>query len=180
MCHFLYYVSFKSIANCAKLLHSCQTPCDPMDCSTPGFSVHITTSQSLLKLVSIRCVIANQPSHPLSPLSMGFPRQEYWRGLPLHFLWTFLTQGLIWEALYGKVSQIYVCVHTHTHTHTHTHNFPGSSDGKESTCNAGDLSWIPGLGRSPGKGIGYPLQYSWASSVTQRVKNMHAVWESWV
>ena len=34
---------------------------------------------------------------------------------------------------------------------------------KESTCSAGDLGSIPGLGRSPGEGIGYPLQYSWAS-----------------
>ena len=38
--------------------------------------------------------------------------------------------------------------------------FPGSSAGKESTCNAGDSGSIPGLGRSPGEGIGYPLQYS--------------------
>ena len=38
--------------------------------------------------------------------------------------------------------------------------FPGSSDGKESTCNAGDLGLIPGLGRSPGEGNGSPLQYS--------------------
>ena len=38
--------------------------------------------------------------------------------------------------------------------------FPGSSAGKESACNAGDLGSIPGLGRSPGGGQGYPLQYS--------------------
>ena len=38
--------------------------------------------------------------------------------------------------------------------------FPGSSAGKESACNAGDPSLIPGLGRSAGEGIGYPLQYS--------------------
>ena len=41
--------------------------------------------------------------------------------------------------------------------------FPGSSAGKESTCNAGDSGSIPGSGISPGEGIGYPLQYSWAS-----------------
>ena len=35
--------------------------------------------------------------------------------------------------------------------------FPGGSDGKESACNAGDLGSIPGLGRSPGEGNGYPL-----------------------
>ena len=38
--------------------------------------------------------------------------------------------------------------------------FPGGSDGKESACNAGDPSSIPGSGRSPGEGNGYPLQYS--------------------
>ena len=38
--------------------------------------------------------------------------------------------------------------------------FPGGSAGKESTCNAGDLGLIPGLGRSPGEGNSYPLQYS--------------------
>ena len=42
-----------------------------------------------------------------------------------------------------------------------------SSVGKESSCNAGDPGLIPGLGRSPGEGIGYPLQYSWASLVAQ-------------
>ena len=41
--------------------------------------------------------------------------------------------------------------------------FPDSSVGKESACNAGDPDSIPGLGRSTGEGIGYPLQYSWAS-----------------
>ena len=38
--------------------------------------------------------------------------------------------------------------------------FPGGSAAKECTCNAGDLDSIPGLGRSPGAGKGYPLQYS--------------------
>ena len=49
--------------------------------------------------------------------------------------------------------------------------FPDSSVGKESTCNAGDLGSIPGSGRSPGDGIGYPLHYSWASLVVQLVNN---------
>ena len=58
--------------------------------------------------------------------------------------------------------------------------FPGSSAGKESTCNAGDPSSIPALGRSPGEDTGYPLQYSWASLVTQMVQNLPAMWETWV
>ena len=73
-------------------------------------------------------------------------------------------------------------LHTHTHTHTHTHmtarlmgqlmdisfwlltllslGFPGGLDGKESAWNAGDPGSIPGLGKSPGEGNGYQLQYS--------------------
>ena len=38
-------------------------------------------------------------------------------------------------------------------------DFPGGSEVKESVCNVGDLGLIPGLGRSPGEGKGYPLQY---------------------
>ena len=57
---------------------------------------------------------------------------------------------------------------------------PGSSAGKESACNAGDPGSIPESGRSPGEGIGYPLQYSWASPVAQLVKNPPAMWETWV
>ena len=58
--------------------------------------------------------------------------------------------------------------------------FPGSSAGKESTYNVGDSSSIPGLGRSPGEGIGYPLQYSWAPLVAQMLKNLPAMRETWV
>ena len=58
--------------------------------------------------------------------------------------------------------------------------FPDSSVDKESTCNAGDPDSIPGSGISTGEGIDYPLQYSWASLVTQLVKNLPAMWETWV
>ena len=57
--------------------------------------------------------------------------------------------------------------------------FPHSSGGKESACNAGGLSSIPGSGRSPGEGIGYPLQDSWASLLAHLVKNPPAMWETW-
>ena len=53
-----------------------------------------------------------------------------------------------------------------------------SSAGKESSCDAGDPSSIPGSGRSAGERIGYPLQYSWASLVAQVVKNPPAMWET--
>ena len=65
--------------------------------------------------------------------------------------------------------------------------FPSSSVGKESTlkkkkkestCNAGDPSLMPGSGRSAGEGVGCPLQYSWASLVAQLVRNSPAQWET--
>ena len=58
--------------------------------------------------------------------------------------------------------------------------FLHSSVGKESTYNAGGPGSIPGSGRSPGEGLGYPLQYSWASLVAQLVRNLPAMWETWV
>ena len=57
--------------------------------------------------------------------------------------------------------------------------FPGSSASKESSCNAGDSSSIPGLGRSTEEGMGYSLQYSWAS-LAQTTKNPLTMQETWV
>ena len=58
--------------------------------------------------------------------------------------------------------------------------FPDSLVDSESTCNARDLSLIPGSGRYAGEGICYPLWYSWASFVTQLEKNLTRVRETWV
>ena len=58
--------------------------------------------------------------------------------------------------------------------------FPESSAFKESACNAGDPGSIPGSGRSTGGGIGYPLQYFGVSLVTQMVKNLLAMQETWI
>ena len=58
--------------------------------------------------------------------------------------------------------------------------FPGSSSDKESACNAGDPSLIPGSGRSTEEGTGYSFQYSWASQVAQLVKSLPVIWETWV
>ena len=68
--------------------------------------------------------------------------------------------------------------HSLPHVYTNNIGFSGSSAGKESTCHARDPNLIPGSGRSAGEGIGYPLQYSWTSQVTQLVKNLPAVWET--
>ena len=59
-------------------------------------------------------------------------------------------------------------------------DLPSDSDSKVSAHSAGDLGSIPGSGRSPEEGIGYPFQYSWASLVAQLVKNPPAMWETWV
>ena len=54
----------------------------------------------------------------------------------------------------------------------------GGSAGKEYACSIGDPGSIPGLGRFPGEGIDYPLQYSWASLVAQMLKNLPTIWET--
>ena len=58
-----------------------------------------------------------------------------------------------------------------------TLGFPGGSAGQKSACNAGDLGSIPGLGRSPGDGKGYPLQYSGLENSTDCI--VHGVTKSW-
>ena len=59
------------------------------------------------------------------------------------------------------------------------HN-PVSSVDKEYACNVSNPSLIPGWGRSAEEGTGYTLQYSWASLGAQLVKNLSAIWETWV
>ena len=59
-------------------------------------------------------------------------------------------------------------------------DFPGSSVGKESACNAGDPGSISESGRSPKEMISYSPQYSQASLVTRLVKNLPAMLETWV
>ena len=87
---------------------------------------------------------------------MEFSRPEYCSGFPFSFPGDLPNPGIKPRSL----------------------GFPDSSVGKESTCNAGDPSSIPGSGRSAGEGIGYPLQYSWASLVAQLVKNSSAMWKT--
>ena len=71
---------------------------------------------------------------------------------------------------YFRTNHILVVLHINTYALLFV-GYADSSIGKESTCNAGDPSLIPGLGRSAGEGIGYLLQDSSASLVAQLVKN---------
>ena len=59
-----------------------------------------------------------------------------------------------------------------------TSGFPGGSAGKESASNAGDLGSIPGLGRSPGEGKGYSLQYSGLEN-SMDCREFHGVTKGW-
>ena len=98
-----------------------------------------------------------------SYLTLSYPMDCSLPGSSMHGI--FQARELEWVAIGGKYQFIM---------------FPNSSVGKESTCNTGDHGLIPGLGRSTGKGIAYPLQYSWASLVAQLVKNLPAMQETWV
>ena len=131
-----------------------------------------------------------------APLSMGFSRQEYWSGLPApppgesslpgdqtwsHYVSCicrkFFTTSATWKASRLSITCVIKTELTFLYNDL---DFPSSSAGKESACNAGDPGLIFGLGSSPGEGIGYPLQYSWASLVAQAVKNLPAMPETWV
>ena len=98
-----------------------------------------------LKTLSPQCPVLVSPLHTVSPKT---------------HLHTHLSPGteLFFLVLHPQA-------HTRTCTHMHMHTdkvrgFPDRSGGEESACSAGDPSSVPGSGRSPGEGKGYPLQYS--------------------
>ena len=71
----------------------------------------------------------------------------------------------------------------HQHRNMNYKGFPDSSVGKESACNAGDPSSIPGSGKSPGEGIGYPLQYSCVENSMDRGvwwATVHGIPKGWI
>ena len=128
----------------------------------------------------------------LCPLE--FSRQEYWNGLPCPPPRDLPTPEIepmspVCISCVGRWTVHHLSSHATTKRAKITHaatktrcsqmnkyflkrnmGFPHSSVGKESACNAGDPGSIPGLERSPGEGIVYPLQYSWASLVARAGK----------
>ena len=92
---------------------------------------------------------------------------------------SFLLQEDFPDAALAKLETLHMCVCVCVCVITFQ-AFLGSSAGKESACNAGDPGLISVLGSSAGEGIGYPLQYCWASLVAQMVKNPPAMQETWV
>ena len=106
-----------------------------------------------------KVVYALKPSTTLQPMERSLSLRRG-RAAPLFFqsidhcvLSTIMMQTLCWTNIFHAPL-----------------GFPLGSSGKESACNVGDLGLTPGLGRYPGEGIGYPLQYSLASLVAQMVK----------
>ena len=110
-----------------------------------------------------------------APLSMRFPRQESWSGLPfpsprglpdpgIEPVSPVLAGGFFTAEPPGKsiwvVTGQWFWTEREERFYTYPRNFPGGSDAKESACSAGDIGLIPGLGRSPVKGNAYPFQYS--------------------
>ena len=137
-----------------------------MDCSPPGSSIHgilqariLENSHSLLQgifltqgsnlsllhLLHCRCILYQL----IYPVNISLVLYSWW--LPASFC-KFETQKIIFKFISFVIFKYFSIL-------SFAFNF-GGSDGKESACNAGDLNLIPGLGRSPGKGSSYPLQYS--------------------
>ena len=87
---------------------------------------------------------------------MGFSRQEYWSGVPLPSL----SDHLEHNKRGGRGPRNGIYFFGAEDKKLGLLGFPGGSDDTESVCHNGDLGLIPGLGRSPGEGKGYPLQYS--------------------
>ena len=106
-----------------------------------------------------------------------------------HYQYYFVYMRTFWGLNMSSAFSSSICTHPimtavslfcFLYFHYPAKGFPDGSAGKESTCNAGDPGLIPGSGRSPREGIGYPVQYSWVSLVAQLVKNPPAMWETWV
>ena len=154
---------------CAQSAQSCPTLCDPMDCSLPGSSVYGIFQARILKWIAI--VFSRGSSQPRDQTHVSCVPCI---GRVILYHWA------AWEAHYlvlGTVNTLFYIINTIKlwsfayFTGEGNPGFPESSFGKESACNAGDTGLIPRLGRSTGEGIGYLLQYSWASLVVQPVKN---------
>ena len=113
--------------------------------------------------------------------------QRCWVGTSLVVQWfkicLLMQKTWVWSLVWKDLTYLRATKSVHHSYWTHTQALlqsPRSSVSKEPTCNAGDPGSIPGSGKSAGEGIGYTLQYSWASLVAQLIKNLPAMQETWV
>ena len=151
-----------------------------------GCLVHsrsIFSRQSLLRLWGVKGISCTPASRSYSEVKVPHFLEGFWKGKVI----SLKGEGYKSDALpappipfLGLGWQMLKCLPWVRHCIRYQEDFPKSSVGKEFKCNAGDPGSIPRLGRSPGEGIGYPLQYSWASLVTQLVKNPPTMQEIWV
>ena len=164
---------------------SCVRLCYPMGCSPPGSSGPGILQARILEWLAVffsrgSAGPGDQIWVSVSPALAGvsFTTSAAWAGTVLGVTksqtrlssWTAATTFPIWCNTQGAAVQVFFRTSLCTYV-----GFPDSSFSKESACNSGDPGSIPGWGRSTGEGIGYPLQYSWASLVAQLVKNPPAM-----
>ena len=118
------------------------------------------------------------------PISQFIPPTPFSLGVHIFVLNTSISIVLLWTLgcmyLFELWFSLGICKVVCWLSHMVVLGFPGSSVGKEFTCNAGNPSLILGSGRSPREEIGYPSQYSQASLAAQMVKNPPVMWETWV
>ena len=146
---------------CAKSSQSCPTLCDPTDQSPPGSSVQGTLPARILEWVAVPSCrdLPNPEIKPTSPMTPALADG-------------FFTNGTAWEApalcKYIPAQLVFSYYYFLPHFWGVSLGFSGGSDGKESTCNAGDPGSIPGSGRYLGEGNGLLVGYrpwvtvSWA------------------
>ena len=122
-------------------------------------------------------IIFNWEQYLSSPLNYPVKLRKVQRA---EQIWAMImsTVSFIFLSKYFMYSQNTLCIHKIVVYFPMHKGFPDSSVGKESACNSGDPSSIPGSGRSAGEEIGHPLQYSWVSLVAQLVKNPPAMQET--
>ena len=155
--------------HCSLIAQSCLTLCDPTDYSPLGSSLHGISQIRILEWVAISFSRGSSWPRDWTQVS-SISCIDRW------ILYQWATREAPSSAIFlnNKIVNILV-IHFFG-----GRGFPDSSVGKESACNAGDPGSIPGSGRSTGEGIGYSLQYSWASLVALLVKNLPAIQETWV
>ena len=138
---------------------------------------------AIVKLAVVSKNILYVPNYLLHTIFQQLTLRK-WLNYSLHCFWALGYLLVYWYPLvnyYNRLVKIYnsfVIEHEVRFQQFAWNHF--SSAGKQCACIAADPGSIPGAGRSPGEGISYPLQYSWASLVAQMVKNPPAMQENWV
>ena len=144
----------------------CPTLCNPKEYSPPGSPVCWILQARILEWVAMPC--SRRSSRPRNWICVTQELNPCLLSCLLHWQVDFLPRVPSGKPK-GRMTLYMTLIVV-----------PHSSVGEESACNAGDPGLIPGLGRSAGEGIDYLLQYSWAYLVAQLIKNMPAMWETWV